>query len=78
MARPKRAPVEATFLHLDDAEQAARALRAKSLPVEMTEVTCLMCPGAVRKSGWVLYVSRDAVRKARRILEEAGFSRFLR
>ncbi|MCA1684433.1 MAG: hypothetical protein LC745_00300 [Planctomycetia bacterium] len=71
-AKPKRAPVGGTLFPLKDAEHAAGVLRAEGIPVEVKEVSCVICPGAVRKKGWMLFVPSDEVRTVCLILDEKG------
>jgi hypothetical protein len=73
MAKPKRGPVGGTFFKLRDAEQAAKVLREKKVAVEIVEVSLLICrPETAQIHGWALFVSRDNVRKASRLLDQAG------
>ena len=78
MAPPTSAPILTTFYVLREAEEAAKVLRVRKIKVKIEKVTELLCPGALRKNGWMLYVSKDDVRRATRILDEAGLAHFLR
>ena len=78
MARPGRATLGGTFFDPRDAERAAGVLRAKKIDIEIEEVSFLLCPGAVRKRGWVLVAPGDEARQAVRLLKEAGYSHHLR
>jgi hypothetical protein len=71
MVRPKSAPVGPTFFKRRDAEFAAKVLREKKVAAEVVEVSMLLCPGAVRKRGYELFVPRDDVRRTAKLLVES-------
>jgi hypothetical protein len=71
-AGKKQSPVGRTYFKHRDAEHAAKMLRENRVAVEIVEVSLLMCPGALQKRGWALFVSTDHVRKASRLLEIAN------
>jgi hypothetical protein len=72
MARPKRAAVGVTFYDRQAADRAAAILQGKRLAVEVVEVQSLLCPGGIRKQGWVVQVLVGEMRLAERYLKEAG------
>jgi hypothetical protein len=69
MGKAKRAPVAGTFFDRTSAERAAAVLRARKIRVEIEEATAFLCPGLVRKCGWMLFVASDDVRRANRLLK---------
>ena len=77
MARLRRGAIGGTFCKPADAERAASVLRARKIKVEIEKVTCVLCPGGVREDGWVLGAASEDVKRADRILDEAGYARFL-
>ena len=77
MARLRRGAIGGTFHKRADAERAAGALRARKIKVEIEKVACVHCPGGVREDGWVLGTASEDVKRAVRILDEAGYARFL-
>jgi hypothetical protein len=77
MKRRQRSLEYVTFYRLSDAERAAKVLRAKKVAVEVVPVVCIICPGMVRKRAWILSVPGVEGRRAFRLLDEAGYSRFL-
>jgi hypothetical protein len=70
MVTPKRAAVGVTFYNRQEADRAAAVLQSKRLAAEVVEVQCLLCPGAIRKRGWVVQVPVGDVRLAERYLKE--------
>jgi len=68
--RPKRAVLGVTFYDRTAGNRAAAVLQAKRLLVRVEEVQSLLCPGGIRKQGWVLHVPVGDLRLAERYLNQ--------
>ncbi len=77
MTRPRRGPVSGTIFDRKDAERAESALRAARIEVTLEKVTCVICPGMVRRGGFILRVSTTDRDRAIRVLKENGISRLV-
>jgi hypothetical protein len=77
MARKRRGPVGGTFVDHWDAQRAESVLKAANVDVSLEPVTDILCPGAVRRHGYMLVVSSTDRARAIRVLKEQGFARFV-
>jgi hypothetical protein len=77
MGRLRRGPIGGTFFDHRNAQRAESALRAAKVAVSIERVTCLMCPGMVRRNGYTLIVPSSEHVRALRVLKESGFRRFI-
>jgi len=77
MARSRRAPIGGTFVDHSDAQRAENVLRAAKVDVSIERVTDILCPGAVRRDGYMLFVPSIDRAKAIRVLKEKGFAHFI-
>jgi hypothetical protein len=76
MARKRRGPIGGTFVDLGEARRAESVLTAARVEVSLEPVTDILCPGAVHREGYLLFVPSGDRARATRILKETGFARF--
>jgi len=74
MGRPISVVVGGTSYDRKAADRAASVLRGQRLPVEVVDIEVILCPGAIRKQGWVIQVPIVDARLAERYLKEASSS----
>jgi hypothetical protein len=78
MTRSRRGPIGGTFVDHSDAQRAESVLKAAKVDVPIERVTDILCPGAVRRDGYMLFVQSIDRARAIRVLKEKGFSRFVK
>lgn len=77
MARMRRGPIGATFVKHSDAQRAESVLRAAKVDVSVGRVTDILCPGEIRRKGYMLFVLSSDRERAIRVLKEKGFAQFV-
>jgi hypothetical protein len=77
MAKSKRGPIGGTIVDYGDAQRAESVLKAAKVDVSIECVTDIMCPGTVRRDGYILVVPSIDRARAIRVLKENGFSCYL-
>jgi len=77
VARSRRSPIGGTFVNHSEAQRAESVLRGAKIDVSVERVPDILCPGAVRRDGYALFVSSTDRARAIRVLNEKGFSRFI-
>lgn len=77
MTNSRRGPIGGTFVDHCDAQRAESVLKAAKVEVSIERVTDIICPGMVRRDGYMLFVSSTDRIRAIRVLKERGFSRFV-
>jgi len=77
MAKSRRGPIAGTFVDHRDVQRAETVLKAAKVEVSIERVTDIMCPGTVRRDGYILVIPNTDRARAIRVLKANGFSRFV-
>jgi hypothetical protein len=74
MARSRRGPLAGTIVEQRDAQRAESVLKAAKVDISVEPVSDILCPGMVRRNGYILVVSSTDRARAIRVLKMNGFS----